>query len=116
LAKSDYTLQAEKIYLENKVVEAKKKYELSKKEYFQQSKNCKFIKINLEEMIEKQAAFHNTLLILNNEMIDLSILISKEKEKVKKGLKIDININKNNKISMNNNLTVLNNKDEKKGK
>jgi hypothetical protein len=109
-------LQAEKIYLENKVVEVKKKYELSKKDYFQQSKNCKNIKINLEEMIEKQSAFHNTLLILNNEMIDLSVLISKEKEKIKKGLKINIDINENKQIPKNSNLTILNNKDEKKGK
>lgn len=93
LAKNDYSLQAEKNYLENKVLEFRNKYELSKKEYFQQSKICKYIKINLEEMIEKKAAFHNTLLILNNEMIDLSILISKEKEKQKLGINGNNNFN-----------------------
>ena len=118
LAKCDYSLQAEKNYLESKETEIKNKYLQSKSDYSKQSKVCKYIKINLEEMIEKKAAFHNTLLILNSEMIDLSILISKEKEKEKLGKTICVDIKKNE-IPPGlgkNNLTVLNNKEEKKGK
>lgn len=51
-------------------------------------------------MIEKKTAFHNTLLILNNEMLHLSSLLAKEKEREK------MNKAANNK---NKNLLLLNN-------
>ena len=67
----------------NNFNETKLKYDYAKSDYFLQNKKCKVIKIHLEEMIETKSAFQNVLLILNNEVLNLSALISKEKEKEK---------------------------------
>ncbi len=103
----DLKIFNEKNLISNKLNDLKNKNDLAKIEYNMQNKRCKFIKINLEEMIEKKSAFHNTLLILNNEMLNLSSLITQEKVKKKANNNDFNNISslKNEENEKNNNLT-----------